>query len=427
MKTKSPAYSSSVDHGYMLYRLFDVVSDFGEVADSLKSSIFQGRPYTLPKGEPPDGSGFQQGWHGDVLPRDVFHAVLGVLSESGEIAKIAKAAIARRVQPQDKLDKEFGDILWYVACYCEGRGIDMGYLMRQNIAKLRARHGESFDPTKANRENRDTAAEENAMRIGDDGRYHSPSGTEFVFYSHDLSKLKGPSLGDVTIQTPYEVFSAANPGETLKVGSKVVGSKGTEGTIVGVSELVGDCRVEAQVPSTGYVVVPGRPADPKVFPISLKELFGHPVKKLPEPSTCDCGCGTPGRCKAFAQFSEDHLGEVPDLSGESPTGGMVEQADEVFKNKPGKCYLELTYFKDSGKYYASGIWEADMNEPLFEIWGKIEKANTVGGLPGLVESSRGWTIYVDGAEGRPQHPHQHPHLIHRPDLPEDRELEGRDD
>jgi len=80
----------------------------------------------------------------DIDP-DILHAALGVASEAGEFADPVKKAIFYG-KPVDlvNMDEEVGDILWYLALYCNTRGIIMGELMDRNIAKLRKRYPEKF-------------------------------------------------------------------------------------------------------------------------------------------------------------------------------------------------------------------------------------------------------------------------------------------
>lgn len=68
--------------------------------------------------------------------------------------------------------------------------------------------------------------------------------------------------------------------------------------------------------------------------------------------------------------------------------------------------VKCTYFKDTGKYYADGETRMDLLA-ISDAWDYIREKNKNGGLPGLVESSRGWIILVEV----PDHPHSHPKLI----------------
>lgn len=68
--------------------------------------------------------------------------------------------------------------------------------------------------------------------------------------------------------------------------------------------------------------------------------------------------------------------------------------------------VKLTYFKESGKYYSGGSYEAE-NKPLFEIWDEVREMQAAGKLPGLVSGATEFIISVDV----PEHEHAHPRLI----------------
>lgn len=82
--------------------------------------------------------------------------------------------------------------------------------------------------------------------------------------------------------------------------------------------------------------------------------------------------------------------------------------------------VKLTYFKPTGKYYASGEYETklparDLRHPqsslpapyLHEIWAEVEAMIELRRCPDLVEGHSNFLVAVDV----PDHPHNHPHLI----------------
>lgn len=79
---------------------------------------------------------------------------LGLTGEAGEVADhIKKYHSQGHELDWDKLDKEIGDCLWYIAEYCYVRGTDFENLFDQNIAKLKARYPAGFEIDKSvNRE-----------------------------------------------------------------------------------------------------------------------------------------------------------------------------------------------------------------------------------------------------------------------------------
>ena len=89
---------------------------------------------------------------------DVLHAIVGISTEAGEMMDVAKKNMFYgKLVDYVNLDEEIGDVLWYVAIYCNARGIDIGSLMQTNINKLRSRFPERF--TQHGALNRNLAAE----------------------------------------------------------------------------------------------------------------------------------------------------------------------------------------------------------------------------------------------------------------------------
>lgn len=75
----------------------------------------------------------------------IIHAMLGLCSESGEIADAIKKHVIYN-QPLDilNLEEELGDIMWYVALGCTAVGVDMESIIQGNINKLKLRYPEKF-------------------------------------------------------------------------------------------------------------------------------------------------------------------------------------------------------------------------------------------------------------------------------------------
>lgn len=55
-----------------------------------------------------------------------------------------KALFHDKPLDRERLQKELGDVLWYLAVAARELGYDLEDVARVNIAKLRQRHGESF-------------------------------------------------------------------------------------------------------------------------------------------------------------------------------------------------------------------------------------------------------------------------------------------
>lgn len=65
---------------------------------------------------------------------------LGLAGEAGEVADtIKKAVFHRHGLDQDKLVKELGDVLWYLAALASKLGVSLDEVAERNIAKLKER------------------------------------------------------------------------------------------------------------------------------------------------------------------------------------------------------------------------------------------------------------------------------------------------
>lgn len=81
----------------------------------------------------------------------VIHACLGLSGEVGELTDMMKKAVFHeKTLDEDHLAKELGDVLWYVALFCESAGWDLDEIMQLNIDKLKKRYPEGFDVDRAN-------------------------------------------------------------------------------------------------------------------------------------------------------------------------------------------------------------------------------------------------------------------------------------
>lgn len=72
---------------------------------------------------------------------EVFHLILGLTGEAGEIAEKAKKIVRDKGSDFSQLDtddlkKELGDVLWYVAVLADHFDIKLDDVATANIAKL---------------------------------------------------------------------------------------------------------------------------------------------------------------------------------------------------------------------------------------------------------------------------------------------------
>lgn len=78
---------------------------------------------------------------------------MGVASEGGEFADHVKKHFfhGHPMTPElhDKMIKELGDVLWYVANASRVLGVELTEVMQRNIDKLTARYGDKFSVEKS--------------------------------------------------------------------------------------------------------------------------------------------------------------------------------------------------------------------------------------------------------------------------------------
>jgi len=70
---------------------------------------------------------------------------MGLVGEAGEVADLVKKGIFHEHGlDREKLQKELGDVLWYIAALCTVLDLDLSEIMQANIEKLTARYPAGF-------------------------------------------------------------------------------------------------------------------------------------------------------------------------------------------------------------------------------------------------------------------------------------------
>lgn len=75
---------------------------------------------------------------------------MGLNGEAGECIDLLKKHLFQGHElDKKKLAEELGDVLWYVAELATGIGYTLGDIAQNNIAKLKRRYPEGFDPERS--------------------------------------------------------------------------------------------------------------------------------------------------------------------------------------------------------------------------------------------------------------------------------------
>jgi NTP pyrophosphatase (non-canonical NTP hydrolase) len=75
----------------------------------------------------------------------IIWTAIGLAGEAGEVVDdIKKSIFHRHGLDHTRLQKEIGDVLWYVAALCTTLGLDMETIMHQNIEKLKKRYPNGY-------------------------------------------------------------------------------------------------------------------------------------------------------------------------------------------------------------------------------------------------------------------------------------------
>lgn len=73
------------------------------------------------------------------------HALHGMVGEIGEIHSIYQKRYQGHEIDEVELQKETGDLLWFIAEFCTANGWSLADIANQNIAKLVLRYPEGFE------------------------------------------------------------------------------------------------------------------------------------------------------------------------------------------------------------------------------------------------------------------------------------------
>ncbi len=71
---------------------------------------------------------------------------MGLAGETGEVLEVLKKAIYHgHALDMDNIEKELGDVLWYLTAIAEELELDLETIAQRNVRKLQARYPKGFD------------------------------------------------------------------------------------------------------------------------------------------------------------------------------------------------------------------------------------------------------------------------------------------
>mgnify|MGYP003325389317 CR=1 FL=1 len=77
------------------------------------------------------------------------HGLFGLASEAGEVLGIYQKVYQGHEMDNEHLQKEVGDLLWFIAEFCTSTGWNLDDIMQMNIDKLKARFPKGFEIDKS--------------------------------------------------------------------------------------------------------------------------------------------------------------------------------------------------------------------------------------------------------------------------------------
>lgn len=83
----------------------------------------------------------------EVTDTDIMIAwnAIGLAGEAGEINELVKKGVFHQHGlDREKMAKELGDCMWYIAALCTKLDLDLGEIMAANIEKLKQRYPEGY-------------------------------------------------------------------------------------------------------------------------------------------------------------------------------------------------------------------------------------------------------------------------------------------
>ena len=134
----------------------------GAWADAIKRGLFYGTELARPL----TGGNTPTSLQYNTELAELMHGVIGLFGEAAELMEQLHDALTgtKDLDPVHLIE-EIGDVHWYLALIHKNRGITCNDAWETNIAKLRKRYPQKFTEADAQHENRDLAAERQALAL----------------------------------------------------------------------------------------------------------------------------------------------------------------------------------------------------------------------------------------------------------------------
>jgi len=131
---------------------------------------------------------------------DNLHMVLGMQTESAEIADVFKKHIAYKKEIDwVNIKEELGDVMFYIANMCNINGWDLRDILETNIKKLEARYPEKFN--EENALNRNLDKERGILEQTPTGIRTITSHVDFAISAQSDTSVFGPDVNKKYIHT----------------------------------------------------------------------------------------------------------------------------------------------------------------------------------------------------------------------------------
>lgn len=129
---------------------------FGEIAEYVKKGLFHQHGYSIKTLLEKLSDYREDVWRGSFFDGPIppvwntrstmmFWNVIGLVGEAGEIAGTVLAGVQEnQATDREKLKKELGDCLWYLAALCTKADLSLEDVMHANIEKLKLRYPDGY-------------------------------------------------------------------------------------------------------------------------------------------------------------------------------------------------------------------------------------------------------------------------------------------